>query len=75
MEKKDAEIENLKAQFHGTAGESNQLKLEIERLSNQNEDLQKTSECCAYVFVFDLFKRASQICFSKFDMSQIMCKC
>ena len=44
MEKKDAEIEQLKAQFHGTAGESNQLKLEIERLTNENEDLQKTSE-------------------------------
>ncbi|CAG5119304.1 unnamed protein product, partial [Candidula unifasciata] len=44
MEKKDAELEHMKLQCQKFVTENNSLKLEIERLTNETEDLRKINQ-------------------------------
>lgn len=46
MEKRDAELEHAKLQCQKFVTENNNLKLEIERLTNETEDLHKISMYC-----------------------------
>lgn len=53
LARKDAELEQIKGQHQRLVAENNSLKLEVEKLATEAEDLSRTS-MCSYCYIVSI---------------------
>lgn len=54
LARKDAELEQIKGQHQRLVAENNSLKLEVEKLATEAEDLSRTSMCSSYCYIVSI---------------------